>query len=91
MQRELRNLWVTWLKFTVTKVSDDVGMEANIHWNGPPIHLAQNFGEAALDAHFGGRHKWHFVTRQDKKKKKTQWFYKEWKLTWQNYRFTTNM
>lgn len=70
MQRELRNLWVTWLKFTVTKVSDDVGMEANIHWNGPPIHLAQNFGEAALDAHFGGRHKWHFVTRQDKKKKK---------------------
>ena len=45
----------------------DVGMEAKIHWNGPPIHLTQNLGDAALDLHFGGRNKWHFITRHDKK------------------------
>ena len=32
-----------------------VGVEAKIHWNGPPIHLSQSLGEAALDLHFGGR------------------------------------
>ena len=45
----------------------DAGAEAKIHWNGPPIHLLKCLGEAALDLHFGGRSKWHFVTRQVKK------------------------
>ena len=45
----------------------DAGMEAKIHWNGTPVHLAQTLGEAALDLHFGGRDKWHFVTKQGKK------------------------
>ena len=44
-----------------------VGTESKIHWNGPPVHHTQNLGEAALDRHFGGRHKWHFVTKQNKK------------------------
>lgn len=44
-----------------------LGAEAKIHWNGPPIHLTQSLGEAVLDVHFGGRNKWHFVTRQAKK------------------------
>ena len=47
--------------------ASDAGVEAKIHWNGPPIHLSQSLSEAALDHHFGGRKKWHFVTRQDKK------------------------
>lgn len=27
----------------------DVGVEAKIHWNGPPIHMSHTLGEAALD------------------------------------------
>ena len=33
----------------------DVGKEAMVHWNGPPIAMADILGEAALDRHFGGR------------------------------------
>ena len=45
----------------------NAGVEAKINWNGPPIHLADNLGEALLDAYFGGRNKWHFDTRQARK------------------------
>ena len=31
----------------------DIGKEAMIHWNGPPIAMADTLGEAALDRHFG--------------------------------------
>ena len=55
----------------------DIGKEALIHWNGPPLARANSLGEAALDRHFGGRdrflfiifaplffilYRWHFVT-----------------------------
>ena len=33
----------------------DIGKEAMIHWNGPPLARANSLGEAALDRHFGGR------------------------------------
>ena len=57
----------------------DVGKEAMIHWNGPPIAMADILGEAALDRHFGGRsrfssnfsfyltfNRWHFFTLANK-------------------------
>ena len=60
----------------------DIGKEALIHWNGPPIAKAGKLGEAALDRVFGGRnrfpskisifcvdfmpHRWNFVTRSNK-------------------------
>ena len=44
----------------------DVGLEAIIHWNGPPIHYATRLGESTLDRHFGGRRRWHFVTKNNK-------------------------
>ena len=44
----------------------DVGLEARIHWNGPPIHHATRLGESALDRHFGGRRRWHFVTKNNR-------------------------
>ena len=44
----------------------DVGLEARIHWNGPPIHHATRLGESALDQHFGGRRRWHFVTKNNR-------------------------
>ena len=31
----------------------DIGKEAMIHWNGPPIAMADILGEAAMDRHFG--------------------------------------
>ena len=50
-----------------------------IHWNGPPIAMADIVGEAALDRHFVGRsmfssnfplyltfNRWHFVTLANK-------------------------
>ena len=38
----------------------DIGTEAMIHWNGPPIALANSLGKAALDRHFGpGRYIFH--------------------------------
>ena len=46
---------------------DSVGLEAQIDWNGPPIHLADKLGEKTLDRLFGGRSKWHFITRDNKK------------------------
>ena len=44
----------------------DVGLEARIHWNGPSLNRATRFGESALDRHFGGRRRWHFVTKNNK-------------------------
>eukprot|EP00794_Sanderia_malayensis_P004949 gene4949-5598_t len=43
-----------------------VGEESMIHWNGPPVSKANELLESALDAHFGGRRNWHFITRQNK-------------------------
>ena len=45
---------------------DDIGDESMIHWNGPPLHLADSLGMEALDIHFGGRAKWNFVTLGNK-------------------------
>ena len=42
---------------------DDVGKESIIHWNGPPVHLAEALGEKALNRVFKGR-PWHFVTKK---------------------------
>ena len=33
----------------------DIGVEALIHWNGPPLAKADKLGEASLDRVFGGR------------------------------------
>ena len=43
-----------------------VGSESYIHWNGPPIHLADSIGQASLDSYFAGRSHWRFVTRKNK-------------------------
>ena len=40
----------------------DIGKEALIHWNGPPLAKADKLGEAALDRLFG-RGKWNFITQ----------------------------
>ena len=54
----------------------DIGREALIHWNGPPLGKADSIGEAAINRIFkGGRffsnlissllfiiYRWHFVT-----------------------------
>ena len=41
---------------------DDVGKEALIHWNGPPLHLAECLGIKSLNRKFKGTN-WNFVTR----------------------------
>ena len=43
-----------------------VGQEAFIHWNGPPVHLADTIGENSLDSYFSGRSNWRFVTKTNK-------------------------
>ena len=43
----------------------DVGKESFIHWNGPPIHMCTELGDATLDLRFGGR-KWHFVKNKSR-------------------------
>ena len=40
---------------------EDVGKEAFIDWNGPPLHLAENLGMKTMDRIFKGS-RWHFVT-----------------------------
>ena len=41
---------------------EDLGREAFIHWNGPPVHKADRLGKKALDRHFkNGR--WNFITQ----------------------------
>ena len=44
---------------------EDVGKEALIHWNGPPVSSADKLGVAALNIVFGGR-QWNFVTWANK-------------------------
>eukprot|EP00794_Sanderia_malayensis_P011770 gene11770-12987_t len=39
-----------------------------IHWNGQPLHAADDLLESALDRHFAGKKKWHFITRSNKPK-----------------------
>ena len=43
-----------------------VGEEAMIHWNGTPLHTADDLLGSALDKHFGGKKNWHFITRANK-------------------------
>ena len=43
-----------------------VGLESYIHWNGPPVHLADSIGVASLDSYFAGRSHWRFVTKKNK-------------------------
>ena len=43
----------------------DIGKEALIHWNGPPLAKADKLGEAALDRLFG-RGRWNFITMANK-------------------------
>ena len=43
----------------------DTGMEALIHWNGPPIARADRLGKEALDRIFG-QNRWHFITLDNK-------------------------
>ena len=45
---------------------DAVGNESYIHWNGPPVHHAEQLGKSSLDKKFGGRSKWRFVTKMNK-------------------------
>ena len=40
---------------------EDVGKEAFIDWNGPPVHLSDNLGAKVLNRLFKGK-MWHFVT-----------------------------
>ena len=44
---------------------EDIGIEAFIHWNGPPLHLADKLGMESLDSHFEGR-RWNLVTLANK-------------------------
>ena len=43
-----------------------LGLEAQIDWNGPPLHMVDRLGEKTLDKIFGGRSRWHFITRENK-------------------------
>ena len=71
--RRLRKIFVDCVNFSVNNANceqnlshilrtycdhiSDIGKEALIHWNGPPIAKAQKLGEAALDRVFGGRNR----------------------------------
>ena len=44
---------------------EDIGREAQIHWNGPPLAKADKLGEAALDRILG-RGRWNFTTVANK-------------------------
>ena len=40
---------------------EDIGKEAQIHWNGPPLAKADKLGEVSLDRIFG-KGRWNFTT-----------------------------
>ena len=44
---------------------EDVGKEAMVHWNGPPLAKADRLGREAMDRIFG-RGKWNFTTLTNK-------------------------
>ena len=44
----------------------DVGREAYINWNGPPVANAATLLELALDKRFKGRKNWRFITKENK-------------------------
>ena len=44
---------------------EDVGKEAMIHWNGPPLAKAEKLGREAMNRIFG-RGKWNFTTLANK-------------------------
>ena len=43
----------------------DVGAEAFINWNGPPVANSRTIIELALDKRFGGRSQWRFITKEN--------------------------
>ena len=43
----------------------DVGKEAMIHWNGPPLSKSDRLGRSTMDRIFG-RGKWRFTTLGNK-------------------------
>ena len=43
----------------------DVGKEAMIHWNGPPLAMADRLGKGSMDRIFG-RGRWNFTTMANK-------------------------
>ena len=45
---------------------EDVGKEALIAWNGPPIAQAEKLGHAVMNKIFGSS-RWHFITMGNKK------------------------
>ena len=44
---------------------EDVGKEAMIHWNGPPLAMADRLGKGSMDRIFG-RGRWNFTTMANK-------------------------
>ena len=46
--------------------TSDVGVEAFINWNGPPVDNSSDLLEVALDKRFKGRGRWRFVTKENK-------------------------
>ena len=44
----------------------DVGVEAFINWNGPPVANSSALLEVALYKRFKGRGHWRFVTKENK-------------------------
>ena len=41
---------------------ESLGREAFIHWNGPPLHLANNLGRKTLEIYFNNN-SWNFITQ----------------------------
>ena len=48
---------------------EDIGKEAQIHWNGPPLAKADKLGEASLDRIFG-KGRWNFTTMANRAESK---------------------
>ena len=44
----------------------DVGREAYINWNGPPVDNAVILLELALDKRLDGRKNWRFIMKENK-------------------------
>ena len=44
---------------------ENLGQEAFIHWNGPPLHLADHLGKKSLDRYFK-KSSWNFITQKHK-------------------------
>ena len=45
--------------------NESVGREASIHWNGPPLHLADNLGRKDLYRYFKNN-SWNLISQLNK-------------------------